>query len=112
MGVETMDQVLTKAHERWDAQIEKEVIRWLCRFLLGRTAMDVSVLVNFVQLPPDKTGPEVEAQMRRLRYRPLEFFGVPGSMAWTGIWYRASVVDTDAKPADKIPEYARQLDEY
>merc|ERR1712129_18390 len=111
-ATEMMDDVLTQAHKRWDSDVEKEVIRCLCRFLLGRTCHDVSVLVNFVHLPSDKTTPDVESKMRRLRYRPLDFFGVPSSLAWTGIWYRTSVVDTDAKSADKIPEYASQLDAY
>lgn len=110
-ATELMDDVLTQAHKRWDADIETQVIRWLCRFLLGRTCHDVSVLVNFIQLP-DTISTEEEHRLRRLRYRPLDFFGVPGSLSWTGLWYRTSVIDTDAKPADKIPEYATQLDDY
>jgi hypothetical protein len=114
MGLATsaMDEVLVKAQKTWDSKVEKETIKWLCRFLLGRTCHDVSLLFNFVYIDPERITDALSEKLRALRFKPLDFFGLNGGLTWTGIWFRTSVVDTDAKSADKIPDYASQLDEY
>jgi len=111
-AVLAMDKVLTKAHGSWNDSVEKEVVCWLCRFLLGRTAHDVSVLINFIHVPAESITLDLDAKLRCARYKPLDFFGLQGGLSWTGIWFRASIIDTAIKPAAKIPEYATQLDEY
>jgi len=110
LATEQMNAILVKAHAgEWSPGAEREVIRWLCRFLLGRTAHDVSLLVNLVQVPTESLTPALQGRLEGCRFRSLEALGLPGSLP-SGIWFRASVVDTDAKPASRIPEYAVQLD--
>lgn len=101
--VELMDGLLTSVGtQQWNDELQLEVIRCLSRFLLGRTAHDVSVLINFVHVPSGQLN-AVEEQLRGARFQPLD-------VTWSGVWFRVTVIDLDAKSPKKIPEYASQLD--
>jgi len=102
--------------------VQPEVVKCLVRYLLGRTAQDLSILVNFTAWVP----PKEELQLAAWRFRPLaDFYGrKPGFLLPTipdlvhegdatsvpHIWARVSVVDTDAKCHTKIPEYKQQFE--
>jgi len=88
-------------HYRSDSLLASDVGQqahnYIRRFLLGRTAMDVSVMITFVK-PEGK--PDVDA-LKRARFFPHK-----------GYWVCISVVDTELKPLDRVPRYATELDEY
>ena len=101
-----MDALLERASTRpWGAEVEREVVRWLCRFCLGRTAHDVSILVNFARVPPERRA---DGELAALRFRPLG----PAADRGRGLFVRSTVIDVDVKAASKIPEYAAQLNTY
>ncbi|CAD7970515.1 unnamed protein product [Amoebophrya sp. A120] len=77
--------------------LEKQIVAYICRFLLGRMAMDLSVMMNFVHADVENLEP-----LRKAGFRPLR----------GQIWYRLTLVDTDSKPLDRLPTYSRQLAEY
>eukprot|EP00927_Polykrikos_kofoidii_P061019 TRINITY_DN55908_c0_g1_i1.p1 TRINITY_DN55908_c0_g1~~TRINITY_DN55908_c0_g1_i1.p1 ORF type:complete len:1135 (-),score=175.71 TRINITY_DN55908_c0_g1_i1:206-3610(-) len=109
-----MRAVLHRAKlEAWSSDTKREAIRWVCRFLLGRMAMDASVIVNFVRVPEALLTPSNEDILRSFRFQLLDSVGLPidHPCAALGFWFRMTLIDTDIKPAVKIPEYARQLDE-
>mmetsp|Transcript_2311 Transcript_2311/g.4828 ORF Transcript_2311/g.4828 Transcript_2311/m.4828 type:complete len:1317 (-) Transcript_2311:48-3998(-) len=109
-----MDDILERAGstEEWNEALEREVVVWICRFLLGRTAHDVSVLINFVVKRPEGLSQAEEDLLRSQRFTPLEMLGLPSEDKWTKFWTRTTIVDTDLKDPHKIPEYATQLDQY
>jgi len=107
-GVELAGEQMCKVFEQvrsrpWDAALEREVVRWCCRLLLGRMAHDVSVMLSFAHVR--NRAPEIKAKLAGMRFRPLD------SKAAGGCWVRTTVVDIDQKDAAKLPEYAGQLDE-
>lgn len=113
-AVGAMDAILEQAanasKEDWTkgGSMRKEVQKWVCRFLLGRTAHDVSVLVNFAHVKVETLTPDRVASLERSRFKPLTMNGLP--LPWAGLWVRSTIVDTDKKAAKKMPEYAVQLD--
>eukprot|EP00392_Amoebophrya_sp_AT5.2_P009053 g9081.t1 len=82
--------------------LREEMRNYICRYLLGRMAMDVSVMLSFAAA---HSGGDEDA-LRSCGFKPL-----PGGR-WQNVWYRLIVVDTDAKPVDRIPGYSTQLAEY
>jgi len=113
LAVSGMDAALDRcASEPWSEELQAEVVSWLCRFLLGRTFHDVSLLVNFVRVPVTDAG-EVDVgttlTLGRLGFEPLSLGASP--LPWSGVFVRSTVVDTDMKSPGKIPAYARELDE-
>merc|ERR1719221_101752 len=107
-----MDQTLARVHaEEWGPAIEKEALRCICRFLIGRTAMDCSVLVNFLRVEAAGSEPGLESNLLASRFRPVSASGLPAELhAEEGLWCRITVIDIDAKQASKIPTYATELD--
>ncbi|CAE8618055.1 unnamed protein product [Polarella glacialis] len=113
VATRALDDLLTRVHQGpWDVSVEQEVVRLLCRFLLGRTTHDVSVLLNLVYVDPKDLTPMLEQKLQKMRFKPIELFGIGNQFRCNGIWFRTTVVDLDAKPYSKIPEYARQLEHY
>ncbi|KAH0487495.1 MAG: hypothetical protein KVP17_003374 [Porospora cf. gigantea B] len=72
---------------------------WLCRFLLGRTMMDCSVMVNLVKCSRRESDRWKELQAQRFREFPKV----------KGLLYRVSIVDVDLKPIEKIPQWKTQF---
>merc|ERR1719221_992828 len=92
-----MDQTLARVHaEEWGPAIEKEALRCICRFLIGRTAMDCSVLVNFLRVEAAGSEPGLESNLLASRFRPVSASGLPAEL--------------HAKQGSKIPTYATELD--
>eukprot|EP00929_Paragymnodinium_shiwhaense_P070949 TRINITY_DN36035_c0_g1_i1.p1 TRINITY_DN36035_c0_g1~~TRINITY_DN36035_c0_g1_i1.p1 ORF type:complete len:1318 (-),score=384.14 TRINITY_DN36035_c0_g1_i1:211-4164(-) len=112
-SVEEMDALLTRCgSEDWSDSLKTEVVRWLCRFLMGRTTHDISALVNIV-LVEDMTE-SLEKRLLKARFHSLEHYldkFEPHPYPAKQLWVRLSIVDTDAKSASKIAEYAAQLDD-
>ena len=71
----------------------------LALFLLGRAIHDRSLIVN-VRRP--EHGEALDSY-EGLGYAPV---------GETGLWGRLTVIDTDIKPADRIPKYAKTLRQY
>ena len=71
----------------------------LALFLLGRAMHDMSLIVN---LRRPMRGDDFEA------YANLGYVRV----GEVDLWARLTVIDTDIKPADRIPKYAKTLREY
>ncbi|CAE8591046.1 unnamed protein product [Polarella glacialis] len=71
----------------------------LALFLLGRTSHDVSLIVNVRSRRPG----EAQDVFTSLRYSEVNS---------AGLWGRLTVIDTDIKPADRMPDYCQQLTEY
>lgn len=107
------DLVGRAASETWSPDLEREVIGCLCRFLLGRLASDVSILINFIPLP--QAARDLKVRLGPCGFKPLDLERLPAGArldtpGFEGFWWRATVVDLDNKPAGKIQEYAQQLD--
>lgn len=83
-------------------EIEQMIRGFICRYLLGRTAMDVSVFFTFVRKPSAKDA-EVGALLRAKHFEPV------GNGE---ILCRITVINCDAKSTLEIPEYAGQLRNY
>ncbi|CAK0890439.1 unnamed protein product, partial [Prorocentrum cordatum] len=110
-----MDALLSRASsEDWGEGAQREVVRWLCRFLLSRIAHDVSVMINFAYVPPEALNAETLERLASFRFKALSSLAAPGpdGDAYRGVWCRATIVDLDPKSPEKIPEYARSLDKY
>jgi len=102
--------------------VHTEAVKCLCRYLLGQTAQDLNIRVNFTAWVPA----QLELQLASWRFRPLaDLYGrSPGSLLPNApdvvhegdassvpyIWARVSVVDTDAKSPFQIPEYNQQFE--
>lgn len=71
----------------------------LALFLLGRAIHDMSLIINVRRLQ--------EGDNQEL-YESLGYVRVGDA----GLWGRLTVIDTDIKPADRIPKYAKTLREY
>eukprot|EP00397_Hematodinium_sp_SG-2012_P031575 GEMP01033538.1.p1 GENE.GEMP01033538.1~~GEMP01033538.1.p1 ORF type:complete len:406 (+),score=86.63 GEMP01033538.1:67-1284(+) len=78
-------------------EMERNTENYLRRFLLGRTAMDCSVVMTFLKSESDADADT----LRKARFVKRQNY-----------WVRVSVVDTELKPISRIPLYATQLDEY
>lgn len=111
LATQQMDSVLSQVRsEKWSAALETEVIRSCCRFLLGKMAQDVSIIINFVHIPQDPKGKDIEARLLALRFKPVDFLDVADTSP--RLFFRITIVDCDVKRSEKIPEYATQFDEY
>uniref|UniRef100_A0A0G4I393 Inositol-pentakisphosphate 2-kinase n=1 Tax=Chromera velia CCMP2878 TaxID=1169474 RepID=A0A0G4I393_9ALVE len=89
-------------------------VEWLCRYLMGRTFLDLSLMINFVALKGDQDKETVDA------LQAAKFFEVSGttippevvsSLGVEGpssvrLFYRISAVDVDLKPVGKIADWA------
>lgn len=71
----------------------------LALFLLGRAIHDMSLIVNVRR---QEHGEDLDSY-ESLGYAPV---------GETGLWGRLTVIDTDIKPADRIPKYAKTLRQY
>ena len=71
----------------------------LALFLLGRAIHDMSLIVNVRR---QEHGEDL-GSYESLGYAPV---------GETGLWGRLTVIDTDIKPADRIPKYAKTLRQY
>merc|ERR1712232_602500 len=70
-----MDDLLARAsREDWSDDVQREVIRWLCRFLLSRIAHDVSVMINFVHIPAEALTDEAQTSLASQRFKALDSF--------------------------------------
>ena len=68
----------------------------LALFLLGRAIHDMSLIINVRR-------PQGHEEYASLGYAQI---------GDTGLWGRLTVIDTDIKPAHRIPKYAKTLREY
>jgi len=111
VAVAAMQQLLNdiRATGGMDPTLEKETIRWICRFLLGRTAFDVSLCVNLVRIDLYSLHPKLEQQLTCDGFSRLQLSAEP--VKHYSMWVRIVVVDTDMKKAHKIPFYATELDD-
>lgn len=98
-------QSTTVPEEDWaeGGSMRKLALKQLCRLLLGRTAHDISVLVNFARVTSDMMGSQAESELLDARFKRV------GADADSQLWMRATIVDTDMKSADRLAGYGVAL---
>mmetsp|Transcript_118416 Transcript_118416/g.379657 ORF Transcript_118416/g.379657 Transcript_118416/m.379657 type:complete len:714 (+) Transcript_118416:1970-4111(+) len=107
LATEQLDALLCSVHTQpWSEDLQRNLVQWCCRFLIGRCAHDCSIMVNIAFCKPSSMTDESAMLLSALRYRQFS------KASRAGAWYRLTVVDVDRKSSQKIPEYATQLDKY
>eukprot|EP00916_Digyalum_oweni_P009982 GHVL01016812.1.p2 GENE.GHVL01016812.1~~GHVL01016812.1.p2 ORF type:complete len:486 (-),score=126.10 GHVL01016812.1:3153-4610(-) len=104
-------------------EVAAQTASWLRRYLLGRTVMDMSLILNILIAPGDpypspppgfseidKNFKFITPQIQNiLKSRPLSLGSQNNSREV--VFYRLTGIDLDAKPCSRIPAYAKQIKE-
>merc|ERR1711924_191048 len=102
------DVKFNRSHEDLTEQLKG----YLCRFLIGRMAMDLSISINLIAVDSESSGGNAIGSDLRKKLNTEGWNRISGSFGGGSLYYRVVLMDTDAKPVDRVPDYATQLEEY
>lgn len=106
--VKKMDELHTQANTRdWDDNLEQELTKSLCRYLVGLIFCNSDLLFSFVHVLSGTL--ETRKLLADRSYLPLSRFGPPNEARWKGIWLRITFASIDMQILNSL-ECTDELD--